>query len=64
MNLSLTEAWRLVLMQALTLSLTKALTLLLTKQLTLSLFLGYLRCNEVGVLVNRAALNFGVPVSC
>ena len=27
-------------------------------------FLGYLRCNEVGVLVHRAALNFGVPVSC
>ena len=27
-------------------------------------FLGYLWCNEVGVLVNSAALNFGVPVSC
>ena len=32
--------------------------------LSIFLFPGYLRCNEVGVLVNRAALNFGVPVSC
>ena len=27
-------------------------------------FLGYLTCTEVEILVNRAALNFGVLVSC